>query len=158
VINTQQFAETTGGITKYVTQQTKLNNEFKPVNQELTTLSTKINNLKTEIENLQKSNVAKPESINEKIEEANKLAREYKFKQEDAKAKYQSRSGVLLGPITEDVFKALQEYSKQNGYAMILDAGRLDNAGLILAFDRKFDVTDDFIKFYNARPAGTASN
>jgi hypothetical protein len=32
----------------------------------------------------------------------------------------------------------------------------LGQAGVILALDKTADVTDEFIKFYNARPAGSA--
>ncbi len=41
---------------------------------------------------------------------------------------------------------------------LILDAAKLEGAGLILAVDLpKVDVTKDFITFYNARPATTAT-
>lgn len=161
VINTQAFAATKGGITKYVNAQNRLNAEFKVTNNQLTALATRINNLKKEINTLQ-NNASKnapigKSTINAKISQHNDLTREMKFKQEDAKAKYEKRSGEVLGPVTQDIFKALQVYSTQKGYSMIFDASQLDRAGLVLAFDRKFDVTADFITYYNARPAGTAT-
>ncbi len=158
VIDTRAFAAEKGGITKFVVEQTKLNNEFKTVNQELNTLITRINGLKKEVADLQASKApVKPETITAKAEEHDKLVRELKFKQEDAKAKLDVRSKVLLTPVTQDIYKAMQEFADKNGYTMILDAGQLDQAGLVLAFDRKFDVTEEFIKFYNTRPPGTAS-
>ncbi len=51
----------------------------------------------------------------------------------------------------------MQEFAKQKGYALILDAANLDKAGLLLAFDEKYNITAEFITFYNARPAGTAT-
>ncbi|MDQ3634312.1 MAG: OmpH family outer membrane protein [Acidobacteriota bacterium] len=157
VIDTRTFAADKGGITKYVAEQTKLNNEFKPVNQQLTALITKINALKQEISNLQESKApVKPETITVKAEEHDKLVRELKFKQEDAKAKLAARSKDLLAPVTQDIYKAMQEFADKNGYTMIMDAAQLDQAGLVLAFDRKYDVTDEFVKFYNTRPPGTA--
>lgn len=158
VINTQMFAADKGGITRYVAEQIKLNNEFRVVNQELTTLGTKINSLKKEVSDLQKSKPPVKESvIVAKAQEHDKLLRELNFKQQDAKAKIQSRSEVLLGPVTRDIYKAMGEFASQKGYIMIMDAGKLDQTGLILAFDRTYDVTDEFIKYYNARPAGTAT-
>ncbi len=158
VIDTRAFALQKGGITKYVTQQTKLNNEFKPVNQQLNTLATRINNLKKEINTLRNSKApVDPKTITSKAEEHDKLVRELKFKRENAQADIDRRSQALLGPISSDIYKAMQAYAKQKGYTMILDAAKLEGAGLVLAFDRKYDVTADFIKFYNERPAGTAT-
>ncbi len=157
VINTEAFAAKTGGITKYVIAQNRLNAEFKVQNQQLTNLLNRINTLKKEINTLQNSKGTVPANLNNKISQHNELARQYKFQQEDAKAKYDKRRGEVLGPVTSDIFKAMQLYSDQKGYSMILDAGQLNRAGLVLAFDKKFDVTKDFIRFYNARPAGTAS-
>jgi len=49
-------------------------------------------------------------------------------------------------------------FAKQKGFGLILDGAKLEGAGLILAVDlTKVDVTKEFITFYNARPAGTAS-
>ena len=63
-----------------------------------------------------------------------------------------------MGPLHQDIGKAMQDYANQKGFDLILDAAKLDNAGLILAFNpAKVDVTKDFITFYNARPATTAT-
>ncbi len=160
VINTQAFGAD-GGITKYVNAQKKLNQEFKVQNDQLTALATRINNLKKEIQTLRntpKNSVpVDPKTVNGKIDQHNKLEREFKFKQENAKAKYDARSGAVLGPISRDIGTALQAFAKQKGYGLILDAAKLDRAGLILAFDKTFNLTKQFIAFYNARPAGTAS-
>jgi hypothetical protein len=41
---------------------------------------------------------------------------------------------------------------------MLLDAGKLEEAGILIGIgDEKIDVTKEFITFYNARPAGTAT-
>ena len=38
-----------------------------------------------------------------------------------------------------------------------MDGGKLEEAGILMGFDDKYDVTKEFIAFYNARPAGTAT-
>jgi hypothetical protein len=63
-----------------------------------------------------------------------------------------------MSPVMNDIFKALNEYAKQKGYAVILDGAKLEQADILLGFDDRYDVTKDFIVFYNARPAGTATN
>ena len=45
----------------------------------------------------------------------------------------------------------MNEYAEQKGYAMILDGGKLEEAGILLGFAKKTNITDDFITFYNAR-------
>jgi len=85
------------------------------------------------------------------------MTRSFKTKQEEAKIKYERREAAILTPIRLDIGNAIQEFTKQKGYAMVLDAAKLDGAGLLLGFDERYDVTKEFITFYNARPAGTAS-
>src|SRR6185436_7681947 len=80
----------------------------------------------------------------------------YKFKQDDLKVRYERREQILLGPILLDIGKAMQDYQKQKAFAVLLDASKLFNAGVLLAWDDVTDVTVDFIKFYNARPATAA--
>ncbi len=157
LINTLAF-DSKEGITKYINAMTALENEFKPDNTSLQTMGTRIKTLQTEIQGLQKQvqdgKVPVDEkTVNGKLEEYDKLTREYKFKQEDAKARFERRQGVILGPVNQDIGKAMQEFATQKGYTIILDAAKLDNAGLILALDAKTDVTKEFITFYNARPA-----
>ena len=159
VINTQAFARETGGITKYVNAIKSVDNEFKPDNQKLQTLSNKINALQTEIQTLRNQNSTvpvKPEDIQKKAGEYDKLVREFNFEKEDAAARLKTREQAVLGPVMDDIMTAVQEYASKNGFSMILDVAGLANAGL-LALDRNLDVTEDFIKFYNARPAGSAN-
>jgi len=163
VVNTQAFDTDKGGITKYVNAMNSLETEFKPTQTELQTIATKLQTLQADIKKLQdQANTPSavpidPKMANAKLEEYDKLTREFKFKQEDAKARFERREQVIMGPVRQDISVALQEFGKKNGYMMILDASKLDGAGLLLQFDEKYDVTKDFITFYNARPAATAA-
>lgn len=162
IINTTAFDDK-AGITKYVAAANALETEFKPIDAELQAMATKIQNLQKEIQTLQAQAQATPavpikvETINAKIEEGERLAREFKFKQEDAKARYERRDAAILGPVRQDIGKRMQEFAKKNGYSFIFDASNLDKAGIILAFDEKFNITAEFIQYYNALPAGTAA-
>ena len=163
LINTQAFDDDKAGITKYVTALNSLETEFKPVFTELQTLGTKIQALEKEIQGyreiLQKGGKIpiSDADLNKKMEEYDKSVREYKFKEEDAKARYQRREAIVMGPIRQDIGNAIQEFTKKNGYVIMLDVAKLDNAGLILGLDETADVTKAFIAFYNARPATTAT-
>jgi Skp family chaperone for outer membrane proteins len=163
VINTYLFGdEKAGGITKYIGATKTIATEFQPLQTELDTMNAKLNGLAKEIESLRTQAAGGKVPVDEKAyqakyDEAEKLQRDIKFKQEDAKARYEKRTQAVMGPVMQDIGKALQEYAKQKGYTIIFDLAK-DEVGLLLAIgDEKVDVTKDFITFYNARPATTAS-
>jgi Skp family chaperone for outer membrane proteins len=162
VIDTGAF-DAKEGITRYATAMNALEAEFKPLETEIQGMVTKYTTLGAEIKKLQDQAAAGTVPIDQKtaqtkVEEYQNLETAIKRKQEDAKARAARREPQVMGPIRQEIGKALQDYATQKGYAMILDAAKLDGAGLILAFDAaKVDVTRDFITFFNARPATTAS-
>jgi Skp family chaperone for outer membrane proteins len=162
VIDTGAF-DSKDGITRYATAMNALESEFKPLETEITGLVTKYNALGVEIKKLQDQAAAGTVPIDQKtaqskVEEYQTLELTIKRKQEDAKARAARREPQVMGPIRAEIGKALQDFANQKGFALILDAAKLDGAGLILAFDAaKVDVTKDFITFFNARPATTAT-
>lgn len=167
VINTSAFdSDKAGeGITKYVTAMNALEAEFKTDNTALQTMGTRYQTLGAEIKKLQDQandpNNKVPidqKAAQAKVDEYTKLERDIKFKQEDAKARYQSRYNALMGPILQDIGKAMQEYAKAKGFTIIFDAAKLEESQIVLGVgDEKIDTTKDFITFYNARPATTAT-
>ena len=163
LINTATFDDETGGITKYRNAIKSLDTEFAPIQSELNTMGQKYQSLATEITTLQKNAEANPKvpinqsAVQAKVDEATSLQTNIKRKQEDAKAKFDKRYSEVVGPIFNDIVKALNDYAKQRGYAVILDGAKLEEAQILLGFDDKYDVTKDFITYYNSRPAGTAT-
>jgi Skp family chaperone for outer membrane proteins len=165
LINTLAFDTDKGGINKYVTAMNSLETEFKKDGDDLTVIATRIQTLEKEIQTIQTqlqstAPVNKDQlqtSYNTKVDEYGKLGREFKFKQDDAKARYERRRQVVMGPILADIGKAMQEFAKAKGFTLLLDGAKLEEAGVLLAIgDDKIDATKDFIAFYNARPATTA--
>ncbi len=154
------FGDPTKGIKKYSAALTTLDNEFKPLNTELQGMLTKYQTLQKEITTMQDTLAKnpttapfKPEAVQAKIDELGQLERDIKKKQEDGKAKYQSRYATVMGPISNDIIKAMNEFAEQKGYAVILDGAKLEESGLLVGFAKKANITDEFIIFYNARPA-----
>lgn len=162
IINTYAFGEEKTGITKYINALKAINTEFAPAQTELDTMGTKLNNLAKEIQVFRDQAASGKVPIDEKtvqakVDEAEKLQRDIKFKQEDAKARYEKRQQAVIGPVMQDIGKALQDFAKQKGFTLLLDIAK-DEVGLVLAVgDDKIDVTKDFIAFYNTRPATTAT-
>ena len=168
IVNTGAFGDTKAGITKYISAMGSLEKEMQPDLTALQTMGTRIQSLEKELQTLQDqlNNDKLPPTFDKaklqttaqtKYQEYQDLGRQFKVKQEDYKIKLERREEVVVRPISRDIGNALQEFAKKNGYMMILDASKLDGAGLLLAFDEKYDVTKDFVTFYNTRPATTAA-
>jgi Skp family chaperone for outer membrane proteins len=162
LINTFEFGDEKAGITKYVNVLKSLQAEFAPAQLELDTLSKKLSGLAKEVQTLREQAASGKVPVDEKaaqakVEEAEKIQRDIKFKQEDAKARYERRQQAVIGPVMQDIGRAVNDYAKQKGFTVIFDIAK-DDSGLLLAIgDEKIDVTKDFITFYNARPAATAT-
>ncbi len=156
VINTERFADEKG-ITKYINALNALDTEFAPRQRELESMAAKLTTLNKEIEALRNQMASGTVPVTDsaaraKGDEAEKLTRDAKFKQEDAQASYNRRLQVVLGPIQSDIGKALTEFARTKGYALIFDIAK-DRDGLLIAIgNEKADITTEFIAFYNARP------
>lgn len=151
-----------GGATRYVNALKTLNKEFETEIKALQTMSTTFQT-KTQAYNDLRVQAAKPNSpikaatLRSRAAELDQLRREAKFKQDDLQARISARRQVVIGPVWLDMMKALKSYAQQKGFAIILDGAKLEESAIMLAFNSQSDITKDFIKFYNARPAGTAS-
>ena len=163
VIDTGAFADDKAGITKYKNAMKSLDTEFATVQSDLNSTAARLQTLQKEIQTLQDHAAGgkvpvDTKSAQAKVDQFQVLQTEYKRKQEDAKARFDRRQEQIMGPIMQDIFKAMQDFATQKGYDLILDAVKLDAQQMILAFiPAKVDVTRDFITFYNSRPATTAS-
>lgn len=160
IINTALF-DGKDGIVRYNNAMNSLDTEFKPVETKIQGMVTRYNALGEEIKKLQAQAASVPidqKSAEAKVTEYQGLEKNIKREQEDAKANFERRQQQVLGPLLQEIGKAMQDYANQKGYDLILDAAKLDSAGLILAFNpAKVDVTKDFITYFNARPAGAAT-
>lgn len=162
VINTLEF-DGKDGIVKYTNAMTALENEFKPLDADLKALATKYENLGKELKVIQDQISAGNVPVNQqaaqaKLEEYQNLEIQIKRKQEDGKERFQRRQPQVMGPIQQDIGKAMQEFAQAKGYDLILDASMLDQQKILLAYiPNKVDVTKEFITYYNARPATAAT-
>lgn len=156
IIDSQAFASDKG-ITKYINALKALDAEFAPKTKELTDIQARLNQLAEDIKKMQGNPAVpvNPNDIQAKQDEGQKLARELDFKKKEAEASAQRRSEVVLGPIMQDIGKALQAYATSKGYTVIFDYDKLGQG--ILAYDPKADITAEFIAYYNTRPATAAT-
>lgn len=156
VINSDKFMIDKTGITKYLVTIKSLEAEFAPLQRELQTMATKLETLKKEIEALSKQAATGTGSVGDravaaKVDEAEALQGSIRSKQEQAQASYSRRSRVVLGPVMDDIAKALTDFAKIKGYALIFDQAKDREGLLIVVGNQKADVTAEFITFYNVR-------
>jgi len=168
IVNTEAFYYEKVGITKLLNAYAALEKEFEPRQQELVAINTKIENLGKEIQTLQAqlNNTAASRavdatavqtSINNKSDEGARLQVEFKRKQEDAKAAYEKREAALIVPVKREIGSAVSEFAKQKGFDLVLDGAKMDQAGILLSVNQGMDLTEEFIKYFNAKPATTAA-
>lgn len=164
-IVTSDFGDDKAGITKYLNASKAIETEMKPRALELQTLQAKLNTISDELAKIQAAcqNPAIPcdtKAASAKQEEGQRLKREFEFKQKEAQAAYEKRRAEVIGPVTANILQALQDYAKLKGYAVVIDVtalGSADQPSPVLVFDPSADITKDFITWYNARPATTAT-
>lgn len=157
-INTEAF-KVKDGINKYISAATALDREFEAPRAEIRTLRARHETLAREVtaldDQITKATGNKDALIKQfdaKVEEGRNLEILIKRKQEDGAKNYERREGEVMDPIRRDIGRALDDFAKQRGYAVILDSSKMTPA--ILVYDAaKADVTKDFIAFYNARAA-----
>jgi Skp family chaperone for outer membrane proteins len=154
VIYSEAFQDPTNGIAKFAATITKLNAEFKPIQDELTQTAARLRTMQDEINKMQQGNpAATPQQIQAKIDQFDDQKKNYDRKGEDAKANYAKRRADLLGPLQEEIGKALDTFGKAHGIMMILDGSQLP---LVYTADG-VDVTRAFIAEYNSKNPATTT-
>lgn len=150
-INTAAFRQ---GINELKVKLDGLNGEFEPKRKEVQSLEEQINNLKNKIQT--QGATVSVQVRSQWAEEAAELEKTYKRKAEDYDAFGQKRLAELSQPTYDKVGKFLEGYCQQRGIVMVLEGGAAAQAGIILFAAQATDITDDFIKAYNAANPGGA--
>lgn len=150
LVDTRFFYDEKNGINKLVTAYKQLEREFQPKQQELQGLQTRIQTIAKELQDLSNSTApVAPQTIQTKQEEGERLQRELEYKKKDAEAMFQKRRGELVGPVSEEIGKALQAFAVARGITMILDASQMEAA--FLAIIPSVDTTQAFIADFNSK-------
>ena len=152
LVNTDEFADEKTGITRLVAAMKRVDGEFQPRRTELQTLQGQIEKATadlTKAQPLQDARVSQQQA--DKIEG---MKTEFKRKGEDAQAAYQKKLQDVLGPIYDDIGKALDTYAKAHGITLILDVTKIQG---ILSASESLDITRPFITEFNSKNPATAS-
>jgi outer membrane protein len=152
LVNTDEFADEKTGITRLVAAMKRVDGEFQPRRTELQTLQQQIEKATadlTKAQPLQDARVSQQQA--DKIEG---MKTDFKRKGEDAQAAYQKKLQDVLGPIYDDIGKALDTYAKAHGITLILDVTKIQG---ILSASESLDITRPFITEFNSKNPATAS-
>ena len=152
LIDSSQFADEKQGIYRFVAAMKKVDAEFQPRRTELESLKAQIDTLTA---NLSKAAPVQDPKVtaqqNDKIEQ---MKKDYTRKGEDAQAAFEKRLQEVMGPIYEDIGKALDVYAKAHGITLILDVTKIQG---IVSASESLDITKPFIAEFNSKNPATAA-
>lgn len=152
LIDSSAFADEKQGIAKFVSALKRVNAEFQPRQTELQSLQQQIEKAKSD---LQKAAPVQDAKVTQTQQDKIALMEtDFKRKGEDAQAAFNKRLEEVLGPIYEDIGKALDGFAKARGITLILDVTKVQ--GIVSAADA-MDITRAFIAEFNSKNPATAS-
>lgn len=155
IIDTAAFFDEKNGITRILAAAKNLSNDLTGKRNELQQMIARVQQVEKEVSTF-RDNVAKGIPIDEKAalartEELDRLKREGKYKEDEFNSLAQKRQSQIVGPEYSAALKTLGEYVKVKGYGIVFDISKDQNGMLIFAAGQ-YDITKDFIAFYNTRP------
>lgn len=149
LVDTSMFSDEKGGIRRYLNAVKTVEGEFRPKGLELQQLQTRIRGLSEELSKLSGNTVVDPKSIQAKQEEFERLQRDLKYRKEQFDADAAKRYKELVGPVTAEISRALEQYANQNGLTLVLDLSKLLPA--LLTVNPATDITRSFIADFNSK-------
>jgi Skp family chaperone for outer membrane proteins len=153
VINTGLFQEQ---VAEFKEKIDSLNRQFEPRVKEVQTLADKINALETTIKS--QGQVLTAAKVAEMTENLDSMKREYQRKSEDLQAEGGRARDKAFEPITGKLGKFAEAYTNKRGIVMLVDIANAVQSGIVVWFDPRSDVTQDFINEYNkANPVTTGA-
>ena len=152
LVNTEEFVDEKTGIVRLVNAMKAVNGEFQPRQTELTGLQAQIDKLASDLQKA--ASVQDPKVSQQQQDKIDQLKKEQQRKGEDAQAAYQKRLQEKLGPVYDEIGKALDAYAKTHGITLILDVTKIQG---IVSASESLDITRAFINEFNSKNPATAS-
>jgi Skp family chaperone for outer membrane proteins len=149
LIDTTMFGDQKAGIKRYLAAVASVQLQFKSKTQELVDLQNRIKAIADDITKLNGAAVVDSRTIQVKQVEGERLQRDLKYKKEQLDADFEKRYNEVVGPVSTEIGKALDQYANQHGLTMILDVSKLLPA--ILTANPAMDITQPFIAEYNLK-------
>jgi outer membrane protein len=146
LVNTDDFADEKTGIVRLVAAMKRVDGEFQPRRTELQTLQQQIEKATADLNKA--APVQDPKVTAQQNEKIEQMKKDFTRKGEDAQAAYQKRLQDVLGPVYDEIGKALDAYAKAHGITLILDVTKIQG---ILSASESLDITRAFITEFNSK-------
>ena len=153
VINTAMFQQQVG---EFKSKIETLNKQFEPRVKEVQGLAERITALENTIKT--QSGALSAAKVAEMTEQLETMKRDYQRKSEDLQADGNRAKDRAFEPISGKLVKFAEEYTAKRGIVLLIDLANAQQAGALIWFDQRTDITQDFINEYNkANPVPTAA-
>src|SRR5262249_40070061 len=130
----------------------KVDAEFQPRRTEMQALQTQIEKQTADLNKA--APVQDPKVTAQQNDKIEQMKKDYQRKGEDAQTAVDKRLQEVLGPIYEDIGKALDAYAKSRGITLVLDVSKVQG---IVSASESLDITRAFIVEFNSKNPVTAS-
>ncbi|HVS82380.1 MAG TPA: OmpH family outer membrane protein [Pyrinomonadaceae bacterium] len=152
LVNSDDFNDPKTGIVRLVNAMNRVEKEFEAKKVELQTLQQQIDKATAD---LAKVGPMQSAQINQQQQDKiDQMKKDFQRKGEDAQASYQKRLQEVLGPVFDEIGKALDAYAKAHGITLVLDVTKVQ--GIVSASD-SLDITKAFITEFNSKNPATAA-
>lgn len=152
LVNTDDFADEKTGIARLVAAMKRVDGEFQPKRTDLQTLQAQIEKATADLNKA--APVQDPKVTAQQNDKIEQMKKDYQRKGEDAQTLYQKRLQDVLGPVYEEIGKALDVYAKAHGITLILDVTKVQG---IVSASESLNITRAFITEFNSKNPATAS-
>jgi Outer membrane protein len=152
LVDTDAFLDEKAGILRLLAAAKKLESQFQPRRTEIQNLQAQVDKMTAD---LQKAAPVQDPKVSAQQQDAiDQKKRDITRKTEDAQRDYQQAMTALLGPVYDEIGKALDAFAKAHGITLILDVTKVQG---IVSADGSLDITKAFINEFNSKNPATAS-
>jgi len=152
LVDTDAFLDEKLGILRLVAAAKKVEAQFQPRRTELQGLQAQVDKMTADLQKA--APVQDPKVSTQQQDAIEQKKTEIKRKTEDAQTAYQKALQDQLGPVYDDIGKALDAFAKAHGITLILDVTKVQG---IVSADGSLDITKAFITEFNSKYPATAS-
>jgi Skp family chaperone for outer membrane proteins len=154
VINTALFQDQ---VLEFKAKMDELNRQFEPRVKDVRGLADRISAQENTIKTQSQGGALSAARVAEMTEQLEAWKKDYQRKAEDLQADATRAKDRAFEPLSAKLVKFAQDYTARHGIVHLIDLGNSLQSGLLLWYDPRTDITQDFISEYNKAnpvPAG----
>jgi len=146
VLNTAMFQEQ---VLEFKAKMDELNRQFEPRVRDVRGLGDRITAQENTIKTQGQGGALSAARVAEMTEQLEAMKKEYQRKAEDLEADASRAKDRAFQPLTDKLVKFAQAYTAKRGIVHLIDLANSTQAGFLLWYDQRMDITADFIAEYN---------